>query len=131
MSLQYGDCALEVQTVSRELGIEIIHDPAVNPLQDMDVFFAQVAAMDLIISTSNTTAHVAAAIGRPTWVMLRSGSASLWYWFKDRNDSPWYPSVCLFRQIQQISPESKAEGGLDAIARVAKSLEQWVGANQR
>ena len=123
VSLQYGDCAQEVQSVSKELGVEIIHDPSVNPLKDMDTFFAQVAAMDLIISTSNTTAHVAGAIGRPTWVMLRPGATSLWYWFKDRNDSPWYPSVRLFRTSG--APQPQDPFGV-CVEEVGEELRGWV-----
>ena len=122
VSLQYGDCAQEVQSVSKELGVEIIHDPSVNPLKDMDTFFAQVAAMDLIISTSNTTAHVAGAIGRPTWVMLRPGAASLWYWFKDRTDSPWYKSVRLFRTSN--APQLQDPFGV-CVEVVGKELRGW------
>jgi hypothetical protein len=98
VNLQYGDCRAEIASVRAETGIEIFEDAEVDPLQDIDTFFAQVAAMDLVITTSNSTAHVAGSIGAPTWVLLPLGKGTLGYWFQRRTDSPWYPSVRLIRQ---------------------------------
>ena len=99
VDLQYGDTAIERRDFEAETGIRIIHDDGVDPLVDLDAFAAQVAAMDLVISVSNTTVHMAGALGIPTWVML--STAPLWRWFAGREDSPWYGSVRLFRQQVQ------------------------------
>ncbi len=98
VNLQYGDCRRELADVKESLGVEVLNDPNVNPLTDMDAFFAQVAAMDLVITTSNTTAHVAGALGKQAWVLLPPSVSLMWYWFLDRSESPWYPSVRLFRE---------------------------------
>jgi len=62
--------------------------------------FAETAAlleeMDLIIAIDTSIAHLAGALGRPVWVMLRRNPD--WRWFLDRADSPWYPTARLFRQ---------------------------------
>ncbi len=52
--------------------------------------------LDLMVSVCTSTAHLAGALGRPTWVLL--SRASDWRWFQDRNDCPWYPTARLFRQ---------------------------------
>jgi ADP-heptose:LPS heptosyltransferase len=52
----------------------------------------------LIITVDTAVAHVAGALGRPAWVMLRSRSD--WRWLIEREDSPWYPTARLFRQQQ-------------------------------
>jgi len=62
--------------------------------------FAETAAlaqcMDLVISVDTAVAHLAAALGRPTWVLLKYEPD--WRWLLDRKDSLWYPTATLFRQ---------------------------------
>ena len=71
-------------------------DRSVDQLADMDTFAAQIAALDLVITIDNSTAHLAGALGAETWVLLPF--APDWRWLQDREDSPWYPSMRLFRQ---------------------------------
>jgi tetratricopeptide (TPR) repeat protein len=101
VSLQYGATAEEIGDICRELGVDIQFDPDVDPMQDLDAFAAQVAAMDLVITTSNTTAHMAGALNKPAWTMVPKGFGQMWHWFHDRTDSPWYPSMVLLRQRQR------------------------------
>jgi len=62
--------------------------------------FADTAALidhlDLIITCDTAVAHLAGALGKPAWILLPY--ASPWRWMLDRSDSPWYPTVRLFRQ---------------------------------
>jgi tetratricopeptide (TPR) repeat protein len=57
---------------------------------------AIMASLDLIISSDTSVAHLAAALARPTWVAL--SAAPDWRWLRERSDSPWYPTMRLFRQ---------------------------------
>jgi tetratricopeptide (TPR) repeat protein len=52
--------------------------------------------LDLIITSDTSIAHLAGALGRPTWVALKY--VPDWRWLLDRDDSPWYPTMRLFRQ---------------------------------
>jgi FkbM family methyltransferase len=64
-----------------------------------DAFLDTAAVMmnlDLIITADTSTAHLAGALARPTWIALKEGPD--WRWLLQREDSPWYPTVRLFRQ---------------------------------
>jgi len=52
--------------------------------------------LDLIITSDTSIAHLAGALARPTWVVLKQ--VPDWRWLLDRQDSPWYPTMRLFRQ---------------------------------
>jgi ADP-heptose:LPS heptosyltransferase len=57
---------------------------------------ALVCCLDLVISVDTSVAHLSGALGRPTWILLPY--APDYRWLRDREDSPWYPTVRLFRQ---------------------------------
>jgi len=98
IDLQYGDTADERAAFEEETGIRVHRDDSVDQMKDLDAFAAQVAAMDLVVSVSNTTVHIAGALGVPAWVLLHHLPLSVW--MLDRDDSPWYPSLRLFRQTE-------------------------------
>ena len=59
---------------------------------------AIVSQVDLVIATDTSIAHLAAALGQKTWILLHH--LPDWRWLQERSDSPWYPSVRLFRQTE-------------------------------
>jgi ADP-heptose:LPS heptosyltransferase len=65
-------------------------------LRDFADTASVVAQLDLVISVDTSMAHLAGALARTTWVLLPF--APDWRWMLDREDSPWYPTVRLFRQ---------------------------------
>ncbi len=65
-------------------------------LRDFADTAALVAALDLVISVDTAIAHLAGALGRPVWLLNRADTD--WRWMRDREDSPWYPSMRIFRQ---------------------------------
>jgi len=96
VNLQYGDCQEELAAVQSACGVTVHDWPDADPLNDLDNFAAQIAALDLVISIDNSTVHMAAAVGKRVWTLLPF--ASDWRWMRDREDSPWYPSMRLVRQ---------------------------------
>ncbi|GAB4157813.1 MAG: hypothetical protein Tsb009_34960 [Planctomycetaceae bacterium] len=96
VNLQYGDCQEELDVARKKTGV-MIHDwDDANPLENLDDFAAQIAALDLVISIDNSTVHMAGALGVPVWTLLPV--APNWRWLNDQDDSPWYASMRLFRQ---------------------------------
>lgn len=58
-----------------------------------------IGTLDLVISVDTSIAHLAGALGKPVWILLPR--LADWRWFKDRDDSPWYPGARLFRQRRE------------------------------
>jgi tetratricopeptide (TPR) repeat protein len=84
-------------------------------LGDFSDTAAAVSVLDLVITIDSAVAHLAGALGRPTWVLLPY--ALDWRWLRHRTDSPWYPSARLFRQD---APGAWA----GALARLGAALAQ-------
>ena len=82
---------------------------------------AMIAMLDLVITIDTSIAHLAGAMGKPTWVMLPFSTD--WRWLRDRDDSPWYPSLRLFRQ-----PGPGAWD--DVIARIGAALGELAAARR-
>lgn len=112
VNLQYGDCTTELET-ARARGWNLLHDPAIDSLKDLDDFAAQIAALDHVVTVSNVTAHMAGALAIPADVLVPGGRAAMHHWFATRSDSPWYPALRLRRQSQP----GKWRPLLDEIAR--------------
>lgn len=121
VDLQYGDTAAERAVLAAAHGVELWHDDAVDPLADLDAAAAQIAALDLVITISNTAVHLAGALGVPTWLFLPApGYGLLWYWQLGRADSPFYPSLRGFRQ------RDAAAGWAAVIDEVGLALDGWL-----
>ncbi len=74
------------------------------------------ASLDLVISVDSFPAHLAGALGLPTWTLLHTEAD--WRWMRDRDDSPWYPTMRLFRQ-------TRAGQWNDVVHDVCRRLEAW------
>ena len=70
-----------------------------NHLRDFAETAALVSELDLVISVDTSVAHLAGALGVPTWILLQFSSD--FRWLRKRTDSPWYPTVRLFRQAER------------------------------
>jgi len=98
VDLQYGDTSVERAAFFERTGVALTHLPDIDNLNDIDGLAALIDACDLVLTVSNTTAHLAAALGKPVFVMLPRASGLFWYWHLGRSDSPWYPTARLYRQ---------------------------------
>ncbi|MCZ8253601.1 MAG: tetratricopeptide repeat protein [Hylemonella sp.] len=98
VNLQYGDTSTELIALKQARGIEVQHVDEVDNFHDIDGLAAMIQACDVVITTSNSTAHLAGALGKATLLLLPLGQGQLWYWTESEGHIPWYPSIEGFRQ---------------------------------
>jgi tetratricopeptide (TPR) repeat protein len=112
VSLQKGAGAEQLRACTfrdRILDLGADFDPPPDAFLDTA---AVMAGLDLVITSDTSVAHLAGALGRPVWVAL--GATPDWRWMLERSDSPWYPTMRLFRQ---------SGGGWDGlVADMARAL---------
>lgn len=118
VNLQYGDCAAEIEQARRELGVTLHDWSDADPLGDLDGHAAQITALDLVISVDNAAVHLAGGLNVPVWTLLPF--AGDWRWFTDRTDTPWYPSMRLFRHAAAEGPPEEHWNAL--LGEVAANL---------
>ncbi|MBI3446386.1 MAG: tetratricopeptide repeat protein [Magnetospirillum sp.] len=101
-------------------GAQALAFPALADLTAAITDFADTAALiqglDLVICVDTSVAHLAAAMGKPVWLLSRFDGC--WRWLKDRDDSPWYPNVRLYRQPEPSDWDTP-------IARIAADLKAF------
>ena len=85
---------------SLQLGATVLPLPGMRDALQGVTEFAQtaerIAGLDLVICVDTAVAHLAATMGKPVWLLARYNGC--WRWLQERKDSPWYPSIRLFRQ---------------------------------
>jgi len=77
------------------------------------------SCLDVVVTVDTSVAHLAAALGRRTWILLPYDPD--YRWLLDRDDSPWYPTARLFRQ-------DKARDYVPVLDRVRRELEALIAA---
>lgn len=111
-SLQKGEAVKELKSISPNL-IDLA-----PYLEDFADTAAAIQKLDLVISIDTSVAHLAGALGKPVWTLIPF--VPDWRWMLEREDSPWYPTMRLFRQpapgdwssvVKRVSEELKTLAG--------------------
>lgn len=119
VNLQYGPARHEIAGIAQSVGANLITDSTIDLDGSLDSPAAQIAALDLVITVTNSTAHLAGALGKETWVLVPPlGLGSMWYWFTDIDKSPWYESVTLMRRTLGADTQF--------MSQVTRRLKAWV-----
>lgn len=113
VSLQFGAQGIEADAPPAGMRLVDLR----NELKDFLDSAAVISQLDLVITIDTAAAHLAGALGVPTWTMLIFSAD--WRWLHHREDSPWYPTMRLFRQ-------SRLDRWDDVVARVADELHRRV-----
>lgn len=109
LAVQKGPKGTEARTPPAGMPVVSLGDE----IKDFEDTAAIFAIADLLISVDSSPVHLAGALGRPAWVMLPF--VPDWRWLLERSDTPWYPSLRLFRQ-------SRRTDWTDVIGRMAEEL---------
>lgn len=118
VNLQYGDTAAETADLRDRFGIDVQTCASVDNFSDIDGLAALIEACDFVVTTSNTTVHIAGALGKTTLMILTYGGDILWYWGNRRDGrSLWYPSVRMV-----------AQGSLDDLPETVEELSRQAAA---
>jgi hypothetical protein len=80
-----------------------------------------IAGLDLVVTVDTSVAHLAGSMGKPTFVLLAAAGQD-WRWLQDRQDSPWYPSVRLFRQAAPGDWNGLLDQTLAAVAAQGEAM---------
>jgi tetratricopeptide (TPR) repeat protein len=111
-SLQVGPPAKDVDRLAQGAIVDLS-----SRLGDFAETAGALLNLDLLVAVDTAVAHLGGALARPTWIMLPF--APDWRWMLEREDSPWYPTVRLFRQ--------PSPGDWDSvIARIGRALAEWI-----
>lgn len=113
VSLQKGAAAEQARTPPPGM---LLHDPAPE-IEDFADTAAIIANLDVVVSVDTAVAHLAGAMGKP--VLLLDRYDNCWRWLSGRADSPWYPSMTIFRQESMgewTAPVANAAAALGAMA---------------
>ena len=95
IGLQYGQCHEDIDYF-RDNGFPLMGIKGLDPKNDIDLLASVISAIDIVITCSNTTAHLAGALGKRT-ILLLPNKYSFWYWGKG-DTTQWYPSVEIIRR---------------------------------
>ncbi|RWN02016.1 MAG: hypothetical protein EOR84_03985 [Mesorhizobium sp.] len=96
VSLQYGQIKPALRRLRNGNDARLIYDDSVDQMLDMDRFAAQIAALDAVVTISNTAAHLSGALGVPTIFLIDDKFQTAWPAIGDR--TPWYPNGVVMRK---------------------------------
>jgi hypothetical protein len=91
-----GQNALEKEELLIKNNIIIEEYEGIDKLEDIEGLAALISNCDIVVTSSNVTAHIAGALGKKTFLYLPFGRGKLWYWHEEAGKSIWYPSIKIF-----------------------------------
>ena len=117
VDVQYGDTAAERNAVEAAAGVRLTRFDEVDHLAELEEVLAILEACDLLITSSNATAHFAGALGKRTWLLYPADQGPFHYWAHDGSHrSLWYPSVEIVTGKQFTEWESLIRHAAEKLA---------------
>jgi hypothetical protein len=116
INLQYGDVCQDIKNLEELTGVKINKLDSIDIFNDIDGLLSVIKSCDIVVTTSNVTAHLSGAIGKKTYLLLPYSKGRIWYWH-DENVSSWYPTIKQFFQASDFTWDA-------AINKVALDLKK-------
>ena len=98
VNLQYGDFAKTIDDFNKKHKLSIIDIPELDKFNNIEGLLALISGLNLVLTVSNTTAHLAGSIGKKTLMLAPDNRAQLFYWMFSTDKTPWYPSIQIFKK---------------------------------
>ena len=122
LDMQYGDTSIERNAVEAASGVRLLRFDDVDYFKDLEEVLAILEACDLLITTSNATAHFAGALGKPAWIVYPAARAPFHYWVPGPDGhSLWYPSVEIVSGPQLSDWRSVIEHAAEKLKMLAEA----------
>ena len=96
INLQYGEVKEEIKKTENK-NFNIYSFEKINLFNDLDDLMSILKNLDIFVTVSNSTAHIAAAMGIKTLLICPKISSTYFYWSNERNKTPWYKNVQIFQ----------------------------------
>jgi hypothetical protein len=99
VNLQYGDVEDEIKVFNKNNNTNIINYSEIDNFNDIDGHASLIEACDILVMSSNSSAHIAGALGKKIHLLVPSSRDVLWYWCNNNNSKNlWYPSINIYQQ---------------------------------
>jgi tetratricopeptide (TPR) repeat protein len=118
INLQYGEVNEDIKLAESTCKTRILSVDDIDLFENIDGLLSIIKACDMIITTSNVTAHLAGALGKKTLLLAPNSQGKIWYWHDEPQNS-WYPSIQQFFQSEDFDWS-------EAISNVAKELKKEI-----
>jgi Spore coat polysaccharide biosynthesis protein, predicted glycosyltransferase len=93
----------EIDFIKNKLNKNLFQHKNIDLFEDIDSLASIIKSCDVVITSSNSTAHLAGALGVNTFLLIPKSRGKLWYWTAVEGKSYWYKSIKIFKQIKPNS----------------------------
>ena len=100
INLQFGEITNDINFIKKNFKSDFEQFNNIDLFEDIESVASLIQSCDIVITCSNSTAHLAGALGKETYLLIPLSRGKLWYWTDIKGASYWYPKIYIFKQIQ-------------------------------
>lgn len=122
INLQYGDVSGDISSLSNDHQVEINNFEEIDPLLEIESQLSLINCLDLVIQTSNASAHFSGSIGIPTWILVSHPKDWRWFQTGNKNLCHWYPSSKVFEKPTDLPWREHTASLIEPLERFINTL---------